>query len=471
MPPGGRPPRGRAGRSNDRLWELQQQRNWDYDARVEELDTDDDNSPQGVELDQNYGPRRYRSDELRFTGIDLGGGMVRRRRSGDAHEDNFTPSEDEEEYEYDVQTGLIRRQDMQVAYRDKEEILVQRALERISRARALGKPNVKLSRAEIDALDRLERNQNPPRPSAAPKAAPKSKKEAPVVKRKPVEVRKNGTKGTTRSASDSPTKGKSNEVRGRGQSTTATQSARASRENSVTTYALPPAEVEYDRRSFYPPGYHRQLDQAPRGSRTNSNQSLRREAMPMPMPPPQHPYYNNRYSSNPDVLYGNRPGSNSSRSSRPDPAEMDWEPRARSTSSLVNMPLDQLPYQSGVGRAPRFDPSDPRFASSQRRVASGPPAIQNQATHYRRPQDELFLPESQPEVYNYLTGETEDDDEDEDEDEDSDYNAGVEVNVSERPGGNYAIQTRSATAAAASSPAPRAKGGGKGTGSRNKKVR
>ncbi|KAJ9605101.1 hypothetical protein H2200_010491 [Cladophialophora chaetospira] len=468
MPPGGRPPRGRPGRNNDRLWELQQQRAWDYDARVEELDTDDDNSPQGVELEQNYGQPRYRSDELRFTGIDLGGGMVRRRRSGDAHEDNFTPSEDEEEYEYDVQTGVIRRQDMQVAYRDKEELLVQRALERISRARALGKPNVKLSRAEIDALDRLERNQNPPRPSAAPKAAPKGKKEAPVVKRKPVEVRKNTGKGNARSASDSPTKGKSRELRGRGQSNAFSSSARASRDNSVTAYALPPPEVDYDRRAPYPQGYFltgaHQMDPASRGSRTNSNQSLRQQAMP----PPQHPYYTNRYSSNPDVLYGNRPGSGSSRSSRPDPAEMDWEPRARSTSNLINMPLDQIPYQSGVGRAPRFDPSDPRFASPQRRVASGPPTMQTQAVQYRRPQDELFLPEGQPEVYNYLTGDDEEDENNEDDDDDdSDYNAGVEVNVSERPGGNYAIQTRSATAAAA----PRAKGNGKGTGGKSKKGR
>ncbi len=438
---------------------------------MEELDTDDDNSPQGVELDQNHGQPRYRSDELRFTGIDLGGGMVRRRRSGDAYQDDFTPSEDEEEYEYDLQSGVSRRVDTQSAHREKEELLVQRALERISRARALGKPNVKLSRAEIDALDRLERNQPPPRPSAAPKAAPKGKKELPVVKRKPVEVRKNSGRGTGRSASDSPTKGKPGDARGRVQSSVVSSSARASRENSVTTYAMPPVDPEYDRRMPYQQGYPatggRQVDISRRGSRSNSNQSLR-QYQPA-MPPPQHPYYSNRYSSNPDVMYGNRPGSNSSRSSRPDPAEMDWEPRARSTSSLVNVSLDQLPYQTGVGRAPRFDPSDPRFASPQRRVASGPPAV-NRTTHYRRPQDELFLPDDQPEVYDYLAAEAEDAHDNEEDDEDSDYDAGVEVNVSERPGGNYAIQTRSATAAA-SSPLQRARGSGKGTGGKSKKGR
>ena len=48
---------------------------------MEELDSDDDNSPQGVELHQAYGQPRHRSNELHFTGIDLGAGMVRRRRS------------------------------------------------------------------------------------------------------------------------------------------------------------------------------------------------------------------------------------------------------------------------------------------------------------------------------------------------------------------------------------------------------
>src|SRR6201999_3173434 len=142
--------------------------------------------------------------------------------------------------EYDVQTGLIRRSDMQLVYKTKEDELVQRALERIARARALGKPNVKLSRAEIDALERLERNEPPPRPSAAPKAAPKGKKEAPVVKRKPVETRKDASRDNTRSASDSPTKGKSGDTRGRGKSTATSDSAHASRENSVAAYALPP---------------------------------------------------------------------------------------------------------------------------------------------------------------------------------------------------------------------------------------
>ncbi|KAL8918495.1 MAG: hypothetical protein Q9208_007302 [Pyrenodesmia sp. 3 TL-2023] len=46
---------------------------------------------------------------------------------------------------------------MQVALRNKEDLLVQQALERIRRAQVLGKRNVKLTQPEIDALERKRR--------------------------------------------------------------------------------------------------------------------------------------------------------------------------------------------------------------------------------------------------------------------------------------------------------------------------
>lgn len=352
---------------------------------------------------------------------------------------------------------------------------MQQALERIARARALGKPNVKLTRAEIDALERLERNQNPPRPSAAPKTAPKSKKEAPV-KRKPVqvEVRKKSGRNDPKSASNSP-KGKAVESRSRGRSS-ASSSGRESRDDSVVSYALPPADPDYGRRLPYPRGYYvtgpRQAESSRQGSRPTSNQSMRQEPVQQ-MAAYQHPYYTHRYSSNPDIMYGMRPGSSPSHDPRPDPSDPDWEPRARSTSSLVNVPLDQLSYQTSITRAPRFDPSDPRFASPQRRVTSGPPAIpQSRASRYSRPQDQLFLPPvEQSEVYQYLA--PTDSEGEGDNDEDSDYDEGVQVDVSERPGGNYAIQTRSAAAASSSANTTRARAGGNGksTAGRAKKGR
>ncbi|KAG9785263.1 hypothetical protein KCU88_g2553, partial [Aureobasidium melanogenum] len=415
----------------------------------------------GVGLGQDYGQQRFVSDELRFTGIDLGGGGIRQRRSGDVYEDELTPSDDEDEY--GTSSGLIRRPDVQVMYREKEEMLVERALERIARARALGKPNVKLSRAEIDALERLERNQHPPRPSAAPKAAPRGKKEAPI-KRKPVEVRKKPVRND-KSASNSP-KGKAVDSRGRGKSAVTNASIR---DDAVASYALPPTDSDYGRRApyvGYPVSGSRQAESSRQGSRQgsrqSSNPSLRQQQAPQ-MALYQQPYYAHRYSSTPDALYSARPGSNSSRASRPDPSEPDWEPRSRSSSSLVNVPLDQLPYQSSTARAPRFDPSDPRFASPQRRVASGPPDIRpNQAAQYRRPQDELFLPDEPPEVMRYLVSSGSEEEEDDDDDDDSDYDEGVQIDVTETPRGDYTIRTRSAAASGSARrgvPAPKSTAG------------
>jgi PRA1 family protein 1 len=424
VPQWGRPPGARLGRGQHKAWAAQQ--SWpEYDDRFEELETDDDGL-RGVELQRGYAPKRFVSDELRFTGIDLGGGRpIRRTRSGDSYDDDYTPSEDD----YDTQTGLARRGKHQVMLREKEDLLLERALERIRRARALGKTDAKLSQAEIDVLERsgyLPRP--PPHPAPAPKSAPKGKKAA-QPKVRAIETKKTSKKDT--SSSSSP-KRKPLEGRTRGRSTASDRSKSDTKEETMVPYPLLPEERGYPQAYYARPG----APGSQQGSRTNSTQSLRQQP-PQQVPPYGHPYYQYRYYSSPD-MYDPRPPSSSSRASRPDPSDPDWEPRARSSSSLVSYPLDQLPNQ-GQGRAPRFDPSDPRFASppTSRRIVSGLPAAQ-----YRRPQDELFLLEGeQPEVMQYLASSSNDDEE---KDEDSDESGqGVSVNVEEKPGG-YAIQTRAA---------------------------
>lgn len=433
MPQWGRPPGARLGRG-PRAWAAQ---SWsEYDDRFEELETDDD-AYHGVDLDQGYRPKRFVSDELRFTGLDLG--QARRRHSYDDY------SNSDEDDGRQGSRGLVRRGDTQVVLREKEDVLVERALERIKRARALGKTDVKLEPSEIEALRRAGVIPRPPdSPPTLPKAVPKGKKAAPA-KSKAAETKKNGKK----SSSNSP-KPKAIEGRSRGRSTASNQSKSDSKEDAVVPYPM-----HLDDRYGYPPAYYSR-GSAPGSrqqstARTNSSQSMRQQHH-QSMPPYQHPYYQSRYYSNPDV-YGPRPGSGSSRAARPDPTDPEWEPRARSASNLVPYPLDHLP-QTG-GKATRFDPSDPRFASppTTRRIVSGPPVAQ-----YRRPQDELFLPQSEePEVMQYLTNSSREDDDDDtnedtttskddDGDEDSDESGqGVQVNVEERPAGGYAIQTRATT--------------------------
>ncbi|KAK3168022.1 hypothetical protein OEA41_004468 [Lepraria neglecta] len=118
---------------------------WDDDGRVEELDSDEDDG-QGVGLDG-----AFLSDELHFTGEDLG------RRSRRRKDDDYSGTSESSEESENSDDGAGRT--MQLALRDKEELLVQKALERIHRAQMLGKTNVKLTQPELDALQRKRRKE------------------------------------------------------------------------------------------------------------------------------------------------------------------------------------------------------------------------------------------------------------------------------------------------------------------------
>ena len=115
---------------------------WEEDRRFEEIDSDEDDG-RGVGLEGDF-----LSDKLRFTGIDMG----RRRRKYDMLVSSGSSDERED---LDDRAGAT----LQVALRDKEELLVQKALERIRRAQLLGKKNVKLTQPELDALERKRRKE------------------------------------------------------------------------------------------------------------------------------------------------------------------------------------------------------------------------------------------------------------------------------------------------------------------------
>lgn len=419
MPPWGRPPPGaRRGRQSNGGWDRQ---SWEqYNGRFEELDTDYENY-QGVHLgNRGYAPKRFASDELRFTGIDLtpANSRARRRRTKNAYDEDTDPEYDE----LDDEPGPGRvPPGMQIVLRTKEEELVERALERIARARALGKTNVKLSQAEIDALERAERKNQRPAPPPIPKPAPRSKKS---VQSRPKAQERKKSKGE-KSASDSP---KIKAVEAARNGTSRGRSSTGSREGALVPYPILPEDDysppgRYDSDGYFMPAPVRPRPASGPASRTASSHSLRQQqSRTPPVPAALQQYYVGRYASNPDDNYSARPASNSSRASRPDPSDPDWEPRARSTSSLVSYPVDQLPYQTQTHRAPRFDPSDPRFASpATRRVASGPAAVQTSPLGRRRSSDDTQGPT------------TSEDDEDD----------GVQVDVEDSEDGDYRIQTRS----------------------------
>ncbi|KAI9641006.1 hypothetical protein NHQ30_010433 [Ciborinia camelliae] len=143
MPQWGRPS-GVKGSRRRRQWG-QDQGHWQQ-SRVEELDSEGDANTQGVGL--HLGEKRFASDPLNFTGIDISSNTRPRRGYSydEADESSESDSEDSDYYEGG---------DKQLALRgDNEEALVQGALARIRRAQEKGRQDVKLTQEELDALER-----------------------------------------------------------------------------------------------------------------------------------------------------------------------------------------------------------------------------------------------------------------------------------------------------------------------------
>ncbi|KAH6964213.1 PRA1 family protein-domain-containing protein [Fusarium avenaceum] len=115
------------------------------DVRVEELNSDGEDV-RGVGVSSG---RRFASDSLRFTGVDMGNkerGLVRKGDYQDSEdEDDDSDSSEDEEFEQYL---------ADLAVHDREEALVQSAMYRIERAKAKGRTDVDLNDEEIAALER-----------------------------------------------------------------------------------------------------------------------------------------------------------------------------------------------------------------------------------------------------------------------------------------------------------------------------
>lgn len=121
-------------------------------ARVEEIESEED----------GYGRQSTRNGRAaHMRQLEYGGWGPRR---GPNYDDLTDESESVDGGDYD----LYDHQDSTVAYavqlamRDKEDQLVEKALERIRRAQMLGKKNVRLSQRELDALERKRQQTDNP---------------------------------------------------------------------------------------------------------------------------------------------------------------------------------------------------------------------------------------------------------------------------------------------------------------------
>ncbi|QSZ30993.1 hypothetical protein DSL72_000554 [Monilinia vaccinii-corymbosi] len=143
MPQWGRPS-GAKGSRRRRQWE-QGEGHWQQ-SRVEELDSEGNTDIQSVGL--HLGEKRFASDPLHFTGIDISSNT--RPRRGYSYDKADSSSESDSEYS-DYQDGGDRQLALQGS---NEEAVVQGALARIRRAQEKGRQDVRLTQEELDALER-----------------------------------------------------------------------------------------------------------------------------------------------------------------------------------------------------------------------------------------------------------------------------------------------------------------------------
>ena len=409
MPSWGRPSGARDGKR--RKGETKQTRQWEEDRRFEEIDSDDADG-QGVGLNGLYS-----SDELHFTGADLGLGIRhRQRRDRNYIYSSGSSGEDEDESE-EISKGTI-----QIALRDKEEMLVQRALERIRRAQMLGRTNVKLTQPEIDALERRKRKE---------------------------QVKSRGTETPSKGAERRRSTGYSNNT-----TKYETLAKRKSKDlvprysksaSSSPALATPPGLVSPSPDgipSLTPFSYHLTSGSAPQGrssrsgSRSTSSHNL--QQLNPPLRPNQPHTQIRRYVSVPESL---QPPASSRSPPLPRrlPDDPNWAPRPRSASSSQPYPPDPFQYQTHSPPLPQL----PAQYSQSRRNASGPPEVQYSnvqrlplpARPHAAASDPLIL---QREFIDEVPGEATPSEDDSDYDDDAE-DSGVRVDVVSYEGGGYGV--------------------------------
>ena len=259
-----------------------------------------------------------------FTGADLGRKLRRRKdyvySDSDRSSDGTNWSDDGE------------GRNVQLAFRDKEEVLVEKALQRIQRAQELGKKNVRLSQSELDALQR---------------------------KRQSEAEREMGTKSEDRRRSIGFSKKPAKENRSLGR-----KMDMRGTNFDVDGSRRPPGILvpgPSGGPSYAPLGYHPPANYSPQGKSSRSGSRLSPEISRS-----RHP---------------RTPPSNASTRSLPD--DPNWIPRPRSSSSLSNGPYSSEPYNYQA-YSPPLHQTPTSYRSQERRIVSSP----QPDTRKRRPRHE-----------------------------------------------------------------------------------
>lgn len=339
------------------------------ERRFEEVDSDEGDG-QGVNLDDSF-----TSDILHFTGTDLAPATQNIYQSNQ----DFSPegSQDEEDFLEDASGRTL-----QYTLRDKEDLLVRKALERIRRAQMLGRPNVELTQHEYDALER------------------KRKQDRGNQKGK-TSLRRNdrpGVGGTTTS-----------DVRpsriGRDVDEPIRDTSISQRRNATPLGPLVPRLDGHPRAPFKSrAGLQPALGGfSLSGHRSTNTSNLQRASL---LPPGQYRPPQPRHSSGSD--YSSPPEARSPSWNRRLPDDPSWMPRPRSVSSsqshqrdpynyqILSAPLPQASSPNNPGRRIVSDPARVPYPSLRTPVSSLDPNVTSsdpnltQGTHF----DEILREES-----------------------------------------------------------------------------
>ena len=294
---------------------------------------------------------RFRSDELHFTGADLGRRSNRNKYAYQSDSESTASEEDSED------NGTAN---MQVALRGKEDLLYEKALARIRRAQELGKKSVELSKSELEALQRKQQ-----------KDADKQ------VKSKQKERKKSGQKAKKSSKKENRKDSKRIELP-------------LEQYDNLIDSRRPPGMLvtgKSGQQSFAPVGYQQPLPiTLPRGSksssRNTSSSNLNRKS-------PEMTRRGERRHSKP-------PSPRSPDSVRSLPDDPNWmPPRARSSSTLSGAPYyadPNHPYQYQT-YSPPMPQIPPQYSSTARRIVSNPqPSSRERQPRYEGSDDRYDEP-------------------------------------------------------------------------------
>ena len=422
MPLGGRPSGARSGRMK-REWERQAQ-NWEEVRHFEELDSDGSDG-RGVNSDG-----RFVSDALHFTGTDLGP-HVRRRRIYYDPKDGSESSDEKAEQQDESNSRAL-----QLALRDKEEMLLQKALERIRRSQMLGKANVKLTQPELDAMERKKRLDQA-----------QGKTRGPLVQ----------SNDTRRSIGRQASAEKSAQLESdrRKSSSSRIPFNQAEGESDRAAAVTPPGVIirsadgtpMYAPIGYYPPPAALAYGTSSRpGSRSASAHSQRQQLTP-PLPPTLQRAQKKRYFSVPERAVP-PPTSRTSTPHAPPPSgrilrdDPEWIHRPRSASTNQPHTTDPFQYQTYSPPLPQIPPQ----YNHGRRIVSGPAGVRYPASRPAALATRPYAASSDPSLLlrrrqqsqaahevDSGSGEEEEDDGDDDQGDDEDYDDddehGVQVDV------------------------------------------